>query len=66
MESSQSLILTANQLLSHIEYLRKRLINLGLTYGFDHENTLIASQELDVYILAYQEMNSKLSLQTCS
>ncbi|WP_422392240.1 Spo0E family sporulation regulatory protein-aspartic acid phosphatase [Niallia oryzisoli] len=67
LKSSQSPLLTANELLlSHIEYLRKRLVNTGLTYGFDHKITIIASQELDLYILAYQETNRKLSLQPCS
>ncbi len=58
METSQSLILTPNELLAYIEYLRKNLIHIGLTCGFNHKQTIEASQELDYFIFAYQKMTS--------
>ena len=47
MKNAPSRVLTPNELLSYIEYLRKHLIQIGLTYGFNHEQTIEASQELD-------------------
>ena len=44
MKTSPSLILTPNELLAYIEYLRKNLIHIGLTCGFNHEQTIEASQ----------------------
>lgn len=58
MKTSPSLILTTNELLAYIEYLRKNLIHIGLTCGFNHEQTIEASQELDYFIFEYQKITS--------
>ena len=58
METSPSFILTPNELLAYIEYLRKNLIHIGLTCGFNHEQTIEASQELDYFIFEYQKMTT--------
>src|SRR3954463_6960614 len=56
MKTSPSRILTPIELLTYIEYLRKNLIHIGLTCGFNHEQTIEASQELDYFIFEYQKM----------
>ena len=58
MKASPSCILTPNELLTYIEYLRKNLIHIGLTCGFNHEQTIEASQELDYFIFEYQMLTS--------
>ena len=58
MKTSPSRILTPNELLAYIEYLRKNLIYIGLTCGFNHEQTIEASQELDYFIFEYQKIIS--------
>ncbi|MFJ8268510.1 Spo0E family sporulation regulatory protein-aspartic acid phosphatase [Peribacillus asahii] len=58
MKTSLSLVLTPNELLDYIEYLRKNLIHIGLTFGFNHEQTIEASQELDYFIFEYQKVTS--------
>ena len=45
MKNASSLVLTPNELLSYIEYLRKHLIHIGLIYGLNHEQTIEASQD---------------------
>ena len=62
METSLSLILPPNELLAYIEYLRKNLIHIGLTCGFNHEQTIEASQELDYFIFEYQKLITVFSL----
>ena len=52
-ETSPSLILTPNELLAYIEYLGKNSIHIGLTCGFNHEQTIEASQELDYFMLLF-------------
>ena len=51
-------VLTPDELLNYIEYLRKNLIYLGLTCGFNHEQTIEASQELDFFIFQYQKITN--------
>ena len=58
MKTSPSCILTPNELLAYIEYLRKNLIHIGLTCGFNHEQTIKVSQELDYFIFEYQKIIS--------
>ena len=58
METSLSVVLTPDELLDYIEYLRNNLINIGLSNGFNHEKTIEASQELDYFILEYQRLIS--------
>lgn len=55
MKSTASSILTPDELLEYIEYLRKDLINLGIIYGFNNIKTIQASQELDFFIFEYQK-----------
>jgi integrase len=54
MKTSPSLVLTPSELLDYIEYLRKNLIRIRLTCGFNHKQTIEASQELDYFIFEYQ------------
>ena len=56
MTTYQTLVLTPNELLACIEHLRKELIRIGLTYGFNDERTIIYSQELDFFIFEYQKV----------
>ena len=58
MENSASLVLTPNELLDYIEFLRKNLIHIGLINGFKHDQTIEASQELDYFIFEYQKITS--------
>ena len=58
MKPSPSRILPPNELLTYIEYLRKNLIHIGLTCGFNHEQTIEASKELDYFIFEYQMITS--------
>ena len=58
MKKASSRVLTPNELLTYIEYLRKHLIHIGLTYGFNHVQTIEASQELDYFIFEYQKIIS--------
>ncbi|PKG23561.1 aspartyl-phosphate phosphatase Spo0E family protein [Niallia nealsonii] len=46
----------ANNLLVHIQSLRKELIEMGLQEGFQSTNTIQISQKLDTYIVLYQKM----------
>ncbi|GKU83241.1 aspartyl-phosphate phosphatase Spo0E family protein [Niallia sp. NCCP-28] len=46
----------ANNLLVHIQRLRKELIEIGLQEGFQSTNTIQISQTLDNYIVSYQKM----------
>lgn len=59
MKRSLSLILNPNELLAYIDYLRKDLIIIGLTYGLLNVRTIKASQELDYFIFQYQKITSK-------
>lgn len=56
MKSLLSLVLNPDELLAYIEYLRKDLINIGLTYGLNNHRTIEASQELDYFIFQYQKL----------
>ncbi|SES91986.1 Spo0E like sporulation regulatory protein [Salinibacillus kushneri] len=47
-----------NQLKKKIYWKRKELIEAGLTKGFQDQETLWLSQELDKLINKYQNMNS--------
>lgn len=58
MESIALSVLAPDELLGYIEYLRKDLIHLGLTYGLNNRRTIQASQELDFYIYEYQRMTN--------
>ncbi|MGM0903083.1 MAG: Spo0E family sporulation regulatory protein-aspartic acid phosphatase [Bacillota bacterium] len=49
-------VLSTNELLSYIEFLRKDLINKGLNFGFNDERTIQASQELDYFLYEYQKI----------
>jgi hypothetical protein len=60
MVNSLSLVLTLNELLSYIEFLRKDLIHIGLRYGLNSDRTIQASQELDYFIYEYQRITSNL------
>jgi hypothetical protein len=51
-------VLKSNELLLYIEFLRKELIQVGLTYGFNDEKTIYVSQELDYFIFEYQKITS--------
>jgi hypothetical protein len=53
-----SFVLTPNELLAYIEFLRKDLILIGLTYGLLNNRTIQASQELDYFIFQYQKIAS--------
>jgi hypothetical protein len=59
METPLSFVLTPNSLLAYIEFLRKDLIHIGLTHGFNNDRTIQASQELDYFIFQYQKITSK-------
>lgn len=56
----ETLVITPSELLSYIECLRKDLIHIGLKYGFNHNRTIQASQELDFFIFEYQNITSDL------
>ncbi|PKG22613.1 aspartyl-phosphate phosphatase Spo0E family protein [Niallia nealsonii] len=43
-----------NQLESHIQKLRKELINVGMKEGFNSSTTIQISQQLDYFIFQYQ------------
>ena len=58
METTLFSVLSPNELLSYIEYLRKDLIHIGLTYGYTNVRTIQASQELDFFIYEYQLITS--------
>jgi hypothetical protein len=58
-KTSLSFVLTPNELLKYIEFLRKDLILIGLTYGLLNDRTIQASQELDYFIFVYQKITSK-------
>ncbi|MGM0900542.1 MAG: Spo0E family sporulation regulatory protein-aspartic acid phosphatase [Bacillota bacterium] len=51
-------VLNRRELLRYIEFLRKQLINRGLTYGFQDNRTIQASQELDYFIYEYQRITA--------
>lgn len=53
---SQISVLTISELYRYIELLRKDLIQTGLTFGFNDQRTIQASQELDFFIFEYQKM----------
>ncbi|CAM3870811.1 aspartyl-phosphate phosphatase Spo0E family protein [Mesobacillus zeae] len=58
MESATVLIL--KELHQYIEYLRSNMISLGTQFGFNHEMTIKASQELDYLIYKYQVITRKM------
>ncbi|WP_404332176.1 Spo0E family sporulation regulatory protein-aspartic acid phosphatase [Mesobacillus maritimus] len=51
-------VLNCRELLRYIEFLRKQMINMGLTYGFQDNRTIQASQELDYFIYEYQRITA--------
>lgn len=56
-----TMIFSPFELRSYIEFLRKDLIDTGLRLGFNHEETITASQELDYFLFQYQTLtDSKL------
>jgi len=56
MRTSALSVLNPNELLGYIEFLRRDLINTGLSFGFNDERTVRASQELDFFINEYQRI----------
>ncbi|WP_084820267.1 aspartyl-phosphate phosphatase Spo0E family protein [Mesobacillus campisalis] len=56
MNTGLSSIFSPSELLVYIEFLRERLIGLGLKNGFSCSQTIQASQELDFFIFEYQKM----------
>jgi hypothetical protein len=58
-KTSLSFVLTPKELLTYIEFLRKDLILIGLTYGLLNDRTIQASQELDYFIFVYQKITCK-------
>jgi len=42
----------------HIQKLRYELINVGMEEGFNDSNTVQLSQQLDYFILKYQQLTS--------
>lgn len=58
-ETSLSFVLTPNELLAYIEFLRKDLLLIGLTYGLLNVRTIQASQEIGYFIFQYQMITSK-------
>ncbi|CAM4020601.1 aspartyl-phosphate phosphatase Spo0E family protein [Mesobacillus zeae] len=52
-------VLTLKELRQYIEFLRNDMISLGNQFGFNHEMTIIASQELDYFIYKYQVITRK-------
>ncbi|MCM3588900.1 aspartyl-phosphate phosphatase Spo0E family protein [Mesobacillus maritimus] len=58
METAVQFVLEPRELLNYIELLRKQLINMGLTHGFQDHRTIQASQELDYFIYEYQRITA--------
>lgn len=56
MKTEFASIFSDNELLCYIEFLRNRLIHIGLAHGFNSHRTIQASQELDFFIVEYQKM----------
>ncbi|MBY0099398.1 aspartyl-phosphate phosphatase Spo0E family protein [Mesobacillus maritimus] len=56
--TAQKIVLRPCELLTYIEFLRKHLIKMGLTYGFNDDRTIQASQELDYFIYEYQRVTA--------
>lgn len=50
--------LTINRLEYKINLLRKRMISSAFLKGFTHPHTISCSQELDVYLNKYYQINS--------
>ncbi|MYL32118.1 Spo0E family sporulation regulatory protein-aspartic acid phosphatase [Pontibacillus yanchengensis] len=50
--------LSNEELNQSITSLRSLMIEIGLTYGLNHEKTLEISQKLDIYIAETQKRNT--------
>ncbi|CAM4018534.1 Spo0E family sporulation regulatory protein-aspartic acid phosphatase [Mesobacillus zeae] len=58
MESATILIL--KEIKEYIEFLRNHMISTGAEFGFHHERTIKASQELDYVIYKYQVIQRRI------
>ncbi|WP_156324637.1 aspartyl-phosphate phosphatase Spo0E family protein [Bacillus sp. FJAT-27245] len=59
MSIANPLIRNLDEMADYIELLRTELLEKSQQLGINHEATILASQELDGYILQYQRLTEK-------
>lgn len=52
------MVFTSKKLQKEMEFLRKDMIQKGISYGLNSELTILASQKLDALIYQYQFLNN--------